>query len=60
MLRAKAHYVLENNKEFEEMIAFIIFIRADITYEWHQIFAHANNEVIQYLTTAVEEIKFIN
>ena len=33
MLRAKAHYVLENNKESEKMIAFLIFIRVDITYD---------------------------
>ena len=60
MFRAKAHYVLENNKKFEEMIAFVIFIRADITHDWHQLLAHANNEIIQHLITAAEEIKFIN
>ena len=32
MFRAKAHYVLENNKEFEEIIAFVTFIRTDITH----------------------------
>ena len=60
MFRAKAHYVLENNKESEKMIAFVTFIRADITHDWHQLLAHANNEIIQHLTTAAEEMKFIN
>ena len=30
MLRAKTHYILENNKKSEEVIAFVTFIRADI------------------------------
>ena len=30
--RIKTHYVLENNKKFEKMIAFVIFIRINITY----------------------------
>ena len=58
MLRIKVHYVLENNKKFEEMTAFATFIRADFTHDWHQLLAHANNEIIQHLTTAVEEMKF--
>ena len=33
MLRAKAHYILENNRESEEMTAFVTFIRIDITHD---------------------------
>ena len=60
MFRAKAHYVLENNKESEEMTAFVTFIRADTTHDWYQLLAHANNKVIQHLATVAEEMKLIN
>ena len=32
MFRTKTHYVFENNKKSEKMIAFVTFIRADITH----------------------------
>ena len=33
MFRTKAYYIFKNNKEFEEMIAFVIFIQTDITHD---------------------------
>ena len=60
MFRIKAHYVLENNRKFEEMIAFATFIWVDFTHDWHQFFIHVNNEIIQHLIIIVEKMKFIN
>ena len=60
VLKIENHYVFENNREFEEIIAFATFIRINFTYDWHQFFVHVNNELIQYLTTIVKEIKFID
>ena len=33
VFKVKDHYVLENNKESEEIIVFAIFIRADFTHD---------------------------
>ena len=57
MLRIEAHYVLKTNRLSEKMIVFATFIRVIFTHDWYQLFAHANNEIIQYLATAVEGIK---
>ena len=60
MLKAKAHYVFENNRESEEVIAFITFIRTDIIHNQYQLLVYVNNEIIQHLITAAEEVKLIN
>ena len=63
LIRSEGHYVIEDNTAFfetEEMFASAIAIRTNITLQWHQLMTHANNEIIQHLSQAAEEMKFTN
>ena len=58
--RIKTHYVLENNKKFEETSNFAVTIRKNSTSKWHQLLVHASNDAIQHLQQTVEEMKLTN
>ena len=58
------HFVMKNN--FESMLHQTFFfaidpiIKSATTKDWHEIFAHANNDVIQNLERSVKNVKFSN
>lgn len=65
--RVESHYVLEDNTKLEGVeTAFATskttskVMRTGSTNDWHRLLAHANNEAIQHLPTAVEGVKVTN
>ena len=46
MFRIKIHCVLENNRIFQKVTAFVTFIRTDFIHDWYQLLAHVNKETI--------------